>query len=172
MKLIKTYKLFEMDQNENLFALFIGKNKTFQIGQWLKAEILPTKGFSIRPGFHSGEIPSAPWLMSANGCYKSQRSKYWKRVWAECEIIADNDYTEEALKTKKKCFEDRLPQDGYYLFKEAGLNRVWYISDRIKINRVLTEDERQQILNSFNYNEQEAAEPYIQAIRKRMKNTK
>ena len=33
----------------------------------------------------------------------------------------------------------------------------------------LTEDERQQILKDKNFNEQEAAKPYLEAIRKRMK---
>ena len=169
MKTIKTYKLFEMNQNGELFALFIGKNRPFPIGEWTNAEILPTKGFSVRPGFHSGEICSAPWLMSHDGKYKSQRSKYWKRVWVECEIIADIDYTEEALKTKKKCFSDQLPKNGFYKFKEAGLNRIWFVSERIKISRILSEEERQQILKDMNYNEKEVAKPYLEAIRKRMK---
>lgn len=170
MKTIKTYKLFEMNQNDELFALFIGKNKPFSIGEWTNAEILPTKGFSVRPGFHSGQIPSAPWLMSYDGKYKSQRSKYWKRVWVECEIIADIDYTDTVINLPKKCFQTELPVNGFYKFKEAGLNRIWFISDKIKINRILTEEERQQILKDKNYNEQEAAKPYLEAIRKRMKN--
>lgn len=169
MKTVKTYKLFEMDQNDNLFPLFIGKNNSFPIGQWIKAQILPTKGFSVRPGFHSGQIPSAPWLMSFDGTYKSQRFKYGKRVWAECEIIADIDYTKEIERLPKKCFDDSLPNNGYYQFREAGLNRIWLISDKIKINRILTEEERQQILKDMNYNEKEMAEPYLIAIKKRMK---
>lgn len=61
------YKLFECDEYGNLYALFIDKNTLMPIGSWLKAGNFPTKGFAKRPGYHIGEIPSAPWLMSSNG---------------------------------------------------------------------------------------------------------
>ena len=79
MKIRKGYKLFEQDSKGNLYALFIDKKTVMPVGEWLKAENHPTKGFSNRPGYHIGEgIPSAPWLMSCDGTYKRQRSKYWK----------------------------------------------------------------------------------------------
>jgi hypothetical protein len=89
-------------------------------------------------------------------------------VWAEVQYCADIDYTEEALKTKKKCFDNRLPDNGFYLFKENN-NAVWIIADRIKVTRVLSEEDRIQILNENNYNEEEAARPYMEAMKKRMK---
>ena len=169
MKILRGYKLFEQDPIGNLYPLFIGKNEVMPIGEWIKAKILPTKGFSVRPGLHLGEICSAPWLMSADGTYKSQRSKYWKRVWVLCEYIAENDYSEEVELLPKKCFQDRLPENGFYKFKEVGLNRIWVICDQIKIIKVLNEEERQQILKELNYNEKEAFEPYRKAMAKRMK---
>ena len=169
MKILRGYKLFEQDPMGNLYPLFIGKKEVMPIGEWIKAKILPTKGFSVRPGLHLGEICSAPWLMSADGTYKSQRSKYYKRVWALCEYIAENDYSEEVELLPKKCFQDRLPENGFYKFKEAGLNRIWVICDQIKIIKVLNEEERQQILKELNYNEKEAFEPYRKAMAKRMK---
>ena len=58
------YKLFERDMRDNkLYPLFIGKNEETKIGEWLKAEYIPTKGFSNRFGWHLGLVPSAPWLM-------------------------------------------------------------------------------------------------------------
>ena len=170
MKTQKGYKLFEQREDGKLFPLFIGKTEEFPIGEWIKAKIIEYHpSFAHRPGIHLGAfVPSAPWLLSADGTYKSQRGKKFKRVWCEVEYCTDIDYTEEVLKLPKKCFTDRLPDNGFYNFRENG-NRLWIIADRIKIIRVLTEDERQQILNSFNYNEQEAAKPYLEAIRKRMK---
>lgn len=167
------YKLFEQREDGKLFPLFIGKTEEFPIGEWIKAKIIEHHpSFAHRPGIHLGAfVPSAPWLLGADGTYKSQRGKKFKRVWCEVEYCTDIDYTEEVLKLPKKCFTDRLPDNGFYNFRESG-NRLWIIADRIKINRVLTEDERLKILTSLNYNEQEAAKPYIQAIRKRMKNTK
>ena len=165
----KGYKLFEQDQNGNLYALFIDKKTAMPINKWLKAENHPTKNYAPRPGFHIGEgIPAAPWLMSFNGTYKSQRSKYWKRVWAEVEYLADVDYTSIVIELPKKCFIDKLPLNGFYQFREMGCNRVWIIADQMKITKVLTEEERQQILQEIGYDEQAEFEPYRQAMAKRI----
>lgn len=169
MNVNRGYKLFEQDSEGNLYALFIDKKTNMPIGEWLKAGNYPTKGFAARPGYHIGQICSAPWLMSADGTYKSQRSKYWRRVWAEVEYIADIDYTPIVETLPKKCFVDRLPENGYYKFRETGCNRIWIIADQMKIVRVLSEEERQRILNEANYDEMEAFEPYRQAMAKRMK---
>lgn len=167
MKTKKGYKLFEMDEQGNLYALFIDKHTAMYAETWMKAGIYPTKGFSVRPGYHIGEIPSAPWLMSADGTYKSQRRKYWKRVWVEVEYVADVDYTLTVGALPGKCMKSTLPYNGFYFFKEAGVGRIWIIADQMKINRVLTEDERQNILKEMNYNEAEAFAPYKAAFEKR-----
>ena len=169
MNINRGYKLFEQDPDGNLYALFIDKKTNMPIGEWLKAGNYPTKGFAARPGYHIGQICSAPWLMSADGTYKSQRSKYWRRVWAEVEYIADVDYTSIVETLPKKCFVDQLPENGYYKFRETGCNRIWIIADQMKIVRILSEEERQNILNEANYDEMEAFEPYRQAMAKRMK---
>jgi hypothetical protein len=89
-------------------------------------------------------------------------------VWCEVEYVADVDYTDIVEKLPKKCFTDRLPDGGFYNFKESG-NRLWIIADRIRITRVITEDERMKILRSMNYDEMEAFAPYKKAMEKRMK---
>lgn len=169
MKVEKGYKLFEMDIEGNLYPLFIGKKEIVPIGQWLKAQNLPTKGYAARPGWHLGEICSAPWLMSADGTYRSQRGKTWKRVWCEVEYNASIDYTPVVEHLPKKCFVDKVPTGGFYKFRESGLNRIWFICDQIKITQILSEEERQQILKDMNYDEVAVAKPYIEAIQKRMK---
>ena len=161
------YKLFEMDQEGKLFPLFIGKTKETEINKWIHAEHIPSKGFSIRSGWHIGTIPSAPWLMSVDGTYKSQRSKYWKRVWCEVEYNTNYNYTDDALKQKKKCFQ-YCPDNGYYLFREVG-NRTWVITSDIKVNKIITESERKQILLIEGFNEAKEFEPYKNAMMKRMK---
>lgn len=169
--MVKTgYKLFEMRNDGKLFPLFIGKKEETPFGQWVMAEIIDYHpGFAHRPGWHIGSgIPSAPWLMSFDGTYQSQRGKSFKRVWCEVEYVADIDYTEEVKQLPKKCFTDRLPTGGFYNFRESG-NRLWIIADRIKITRVLSEEERMGILKANNYDEQAAFEPYHKAMAKRMK---
>lgn len=170
MKVAKGYKLFEMSSDGKLFPLFIGKKEETPMYQWVMAEIVEHHpGFAHRPGWHLGAtMPSAPWLMSFDGTYKSQRGKRFKRVWCEVEYVADIDYTKEVLKLKHKCFTDRLPDGGFYNFRESG-NRLWVIADRIKVTKILREDERLEILHRLNYDEQEAFEPYRLAMAKRMK---
>ena len=170
MEIRKGYKLFEMNSEGRLYPLFIGKNEETVMNEWVMAEIVEHHpGFSHRPGWHLGTmIPSAAWLMGADGTYKSQRGKRFKRVWCEVEYVADIDYTSVVEQLPKKCFVDRLPDGGFYNFKESG-NRLWVIADRIKVIRVLSEDERQRILKEANYDEMEAFEPYRQAMAKRMK---
>ena len=161
------YKLFEQREDGKLFPLFIGKTKETPMNEWIFAEIIPTRRFSVRPGWHlSTKCPSAPWLMSADGTYKSQRGKSFKRVWCEVEYVTDIDYTEIVQTLPKKCFTDRLPDNGFYNFRESG-DRLWVIADRIKVNRILDEKERMQILAEMNYNEKEAFAPYKKTFEKR-----
>lgn len=170
MEIRRGWKLFEMNTEGKLFPLFIGKNEETVMNEWVMAEIVEHHpGFAHRPGWHLGVyLPSAVWLMSADGTYKSQRGKRFKRVWCEVEYVADVDYTPIVEQLPKKCFVDRLPDGGFYNFKESG-NRLWVIADRIKVVRILSEEERQNILKEANYDEMEAFEPYRQAMAKRMK---
>lgn len=164
------YKLFEMREDGKLFPLFIGKTKETPVNEWVPAEIIMDhKGFAHRPGWHLGAtMPSAPWLMSADGTYKSQRGKRFKRVWCKVEYATDIDYTDVVEQLPKKCFTDRLPDNGFYKFRESG-NRLWVIADRIKITEILSEEERMKILEDMNYDEAAAFAPYKNAMEKRMK---
>ena len=170
MKVAKGYKLFEMRDDGKLFPLFIGKTEETIMDEWIMAEIVEHHpGFAHRPGWHIGAtMPSAPWLMGADGTYKSQRGKRFRRVWCEVEYVADIDYTNIVEQLPKKCFTDRLPDGGFYNFRESG-NRLWIIADRIRVTRILSEEERMEILNQLNYDEEEAFEPYRQAMARRMK---
>ena len=164
------YKLFEMDTENRLYPLFIDKNTEYPIGEWIKAEnIQHHPGFASRPGIHLGVLPAAPHLMSygenGNGYYKGRR-KNWKRVWVEIEYNCTVDYNDEVAKLSKKCFTDRLPENGWYAFKEYG-KTTWIISDRIKILRIINENERQNILKNANYDEVKEWIPYKIAIEKR-----
>lgn len=169
--MIKTgWKLFEQRDDGKLFPLFIGKTKETPMNEWVMAEIVDYHpSFAHRPGWHIGTgVPSAPWLMSADGTYKSQRGKRFRRVWCEVEYVADIDYTSIVENLPQKCFKDRLPDGGFYNFRESG-NRLWIIADRIRVTKILSEDERKRILKETNYDEAKAFEPYKRAMEKRMK---
>ena len=162
------FKLFEQREDGKLFPLFIGKKEETPVGEWVMAKIvMEHKGFAHRPGWHIGSmLPSAPWLMSADGTYKSQRGKTFKRVWCEVEYVTDVDYTEMVQTLPKKCFTERLPDNGFYNFRESG-DRLWVIADRIKINRIISEEERMEILRNMNYDEEAAFAPYKKTFEKR-----
>ena len=167
------YKLFEMNSQGELFPLFIDKNTPVPINEWIKAEFHPTPGFAARGGWHLGaDIPDAPWLKSYDGTdtgfYRS-RWKTGKRVWCEVEYNANHDYNSEVQKLNKKCFTDKVPEDGYYFFREVGKG-VWIITSDIKVLRVLTEEERRDIMKEKGYDEIAAFAKYKATFEKRMVN--
>lgn len=163
-----------MKKDGKLYPLFIDKNTAIPIGEWIKAEYHPTKGFAPRGGWHIGTIPDAPWLKcydgSTTGSYKS-RFANGKRVWCLVEYNATNDITEEVKKLPKKSITDDCPKNGYYIFREAGKGN-WIISSSMKIIRIITENERQQILNEIGYNEIAAYAKYKTSFEKRNKTLK
>lgn len=167
------YKLFEMNAEGKLFPLFIGKTKETKTDEWLKAEYIPTKGFAPRGGWHVGEMPDAPWLKGYDGSdigvYKSQRGKSFKRVWCEVEYNDTNNYNEVVSKLDKKCFDNKCPENGFYFFAECGKG-TWVITSDIKINKILSEEERQAILKEMDHDEIEAYRPYKEAFEKREHN--
>lgn len=165
------YKLFEMNKEGKLFPLFIGKNRETPMNEWVPAEFIPTKGFAKRGGWHIGaNTPDSPWLKGYDGSdlgvYKSRFSK-GKRVWCEVEYNATVDYNKEVECLPKKCFMDKIPENGFYFFREVGKG-TWVITSEIKVNRIITEDERQEIMISKGYDEKAAYRKYKEAFEKRM----
>ena len=68
------YKLFRLKRDNKLSSLFINKKEILPLNKWLKAKKYPTKGFAVRPGWHSTHYPNAPHLSMKD------------RVWCEVEI--------------------------------------------------------------------------------------
>lgn len=169
MKTKTGYKLFEENGNGQLFPLFIGARKETPTGEWIHAEYIPTKGFAKRGGWHIGSLPDAPWLKGYNGtpigCYRSRFAR-GRRVWCLVEYNATNDYNNEVAKLPGKCFADKVPENGYYFFREAGKG-TWSITSDIRIVRKLTETERMEILRSAGYDEAKAYKKYKTAFEKR-----
>jgi len=79
MNKTRAFKLLRLRKNGTLGPLFINKRQIIPIGEWLKAENHPTKGYALRPGWHAAPKPYAPHLTLKG------------RVWMEVEI---RDFTE------------------------------------------------------------------------------
>jgi len=71
---MKAFKLVRKLKDKSLAPLFIDKKIRLKTGVWLKAKLCPTKGYTIRQGWHCTTKPYAPHLTMNN------------RVWIEVEV--------------------------------------------------------------------------------------
>lgn len=164
------YKLFEQHPDGSLHALFAGAKGATPIGIWQFAQGFPytdagVKGMNLREryGWHlSAGLPSAPHLMSSKDFSRGYPSKNAyghpkgsKRVWVRMAYDASTDFNAVADSTRAGDIFGLIPFGGYYAFKENNQSE-WVISSAVKIDKILTEEERQQILSDAGYDEYEA----------------
>ena len=86
----RAFKLLREMRSGNIRPLFIGKTQDLPLGQWLRAEAIPTKGFAFRPGWHVMDKPSAPHLgqngrawyeVLVDDCIKYRRPESQGGIW-------------------------------------------------------------------------------------------
>ena len=156
------YKQFRIDKSGKLHPLFVYANETIPVGQWIVAKEgrrLPTDKvhsklgpLAYRPGWHLSEAPYAPHIgVKENGKIRYMRPD---TVWAMCEINDANDYTFEAhengmrngkFNAQRACL-NHIPENGFYWFNtNPSAFGNWLITDRIRVLKVLTDDEVEQI---------------------------
>ena len=154
-----TYKLLRQ-KNGKLYPLYVEADRELPIGEWLDAEIGPLADethvkakvgggqLSLRPGFHSTDVPFADWIGVKIGDKLYQRST---DVWVECEVAGN-----QVSVTDRNGLR-HIP-DGWYYFKtNAKQIRPWIISNKIKINRLLSHEEVKRICKSFGLQAQPVA---------------
>lgn len=140
-----TYKLFRT-KNGKLYPLFVDANSEMVIGEQLYAKVGDRAddthvksrlgALSLRPGFHSSEVPFADWIGKKQNGRLVQRKN---TVWCECTVTG----TQQTVTNRNGLRQ--LP-DGWYFFKTKPRQPFpWIISNTITINRVLTNDEVGQI---------------------------
>lgn len=109
---------------------------------------------SYRSGWH---FTSTPWgnQRGTNGHSNRFKNSHNIEVWAECEICVDNDKTEEARLqgkiAKDQCFSE-VPNDSFYRYKtnpNASDAQQWYIADKMRILRILSDDEVDRLNDEF-----------------------
>ena len=170
-KIAYCYKLFEQHPDGTLHALFAGASNAVPLNEWRYAQGFPrndagVKGMNLREryGWHlSAGLPSAPHLMSSKYFergYPSKNSyghpKGSKRVWVRMAYDASTDFNSIADSTgRENDIYGLIPFGGYYAFKENNQSE-WVISSAVKIDKILDERERQQILKDAGYDEHEA----------------
>ncbi|QUL77243.1 hypothetical protein A71_89 [Escherichia phage A7_1] len=76
-KSIVAYKLFRVRKDGTIGPLFINRSLVVEKNKWMEAENHPTRGFSVRPGWHCTLKPEAPHLKTN---LKSGEIRKWFKV--------------------------------------------------------------------------------------------
>ena len=155
---MKTYKLFRI-KNGKLYPLYVLANKETPIGEVLKAEVgelkdethVKAKGcggtLSLRSGWHMTTVPFTDWIgKKEDDGTLVQRSD---TVWCECEV-----YGNQIECTERNGFR-YIPEDSWYYFKTNSRQKEpWIIADKIKVVRILSDEEVAEICRENGYEPQ------------------
>ena len=149
---MKTYKLFRI-KNGKLYPLYVEAKREMELHTWLEARCgekvdethVKASGcggkLSLRPGFHSTNIPYTDWIgKKENDGTLSQRKD---TVWCECEVRGSQiEVTERyGLRT--------IPEGWYYYKTNSKQEYPWIISKELKVVRILSNEEVDEICASF-----------------------
>lgn len=110
---MKAYKLIRKMKDGTLSPLFINKRSRITLGVWLEAENHPTKGFSVRKGWHCTLETKAPHL-SING-----------RVWVEVEVENTELYNRPESQGGTWVLAQRMK-----VIREIDINKIKYDSNK------------------------------------------
>ena len=158
-KTIKAYKLFKIKNNDKskLYPLYVDADTPVQMGNWVAAiegaknrlgEVIGRGigALSFRPGWHSGDSPSAKHI-GGKSRNKKQKPDYRKAdtVWAEVEVPADVDWQSVAnsrasvvksgprkglLNLREADIKDQIPEGGYYRYKtNPNMEEIGLLAD-------------------------------------------
>lgn len=146
---MKVYKLFRV-KKDKLYPLYVNAKEEIKMGVWLKSKPgelvdethVKASGcggkLRLRSGYHSTEIPFTDWIgeKQEDGTLAQRKDC----VWALCEVKG----TEIESKTKQGY--DLVPEDSWYYYKtNSKQERPWIISDWIKVDRILSNEEVAEI---------------------------
>lgn len=152
------YKLFKV-KNNKLYPLYVEANREMEMGVWLDAHVgekiddthVKTSGcggsLSLRPGYHSTLIPFTDWI--GKKMPDGTLAQRVNTVWCECEVTGDE------VKVTDRHGLRELP-NGYYYYKTNSRQKdPWIISNKIKINKILTQKEVERICQKHGMKAQE-----------------
>lgn len=155
------YKLLR-EKCGKLYPLYVDTKTEIPIGRWIDAwegERLPNGKvksrigpLQFRPGWHLSEIPLATHIgIKEDGVIRYMHDD---EVWCECEFSDEINYQSEVEKNGKgyKAMMPRIPVNGYYRFKTSPqMLGKWIIAGRMKIKRILTDEEAAAIVRKHGY---------------------
>lgn len=158
---MKTYKLFRT-KNGKLYPLYVEASREMQIGKWMASRCGPKVDdthvkasgcggkLALRSGFHSTNIPFTNWIgKKQDDGTLAQRPD---TVWCECEVEGTQ------VESKTKNGYRIVPEDSWYYFKtNAKQVEPWIISDKLRIVRILSNDEVTEICRANGVEPQKVA---------------
>lgn len=167
----KAYKLFCVCKRKQgkLFPLFVDTSNEVPLNEWLEAKegeknnngkVKSKLGpLAFRPGWHLSDIPLAIHIgvKGKSGKIEYMNSQY---VWCECEYddsinyqnIANERGTKKGKLIARDAFLDYIPINGFYRYKTSpSMLGTWIISGKIKVLRVLNDEEVKNILIEKGY---------------------
>lgn len=142
---MKTYKLFRY-KNGKLYPLYVEAEREIPIHKWLNAQTgkqvddthVKARGcggkLSLRPGFHSTQIPFTDWI--GKKMPDGSLAQRTDTVWCECEIKGDK------IECKDRNGFRELQKNKWYYFRTNSKQKdPWIISDWLKVIKILSNDE-------------------------------
>lgn len=149
---MKVYKLFRI-KNSKLYPLYVEAKREMEMNVWLQAQVgekvdethVKASGcggkLSLRPGFHSTEVPYTDWIGKRDNDGTLVQRK--DTVWCECEVRGSQiEVTERyGLRT--------IPEGWYYFKTNSKQEKPWIISNELKIVRILSNEEVDEICTSY-----------------------
>ena len=150
---MKVYKMFRINKSGELLPLYVQAKRVMPLGKWLLAEVgelvdathVKASGcggkLSLRPGFHSARIPVATWIgkRDEDGTLIQRKDT----VWCECLVRGKQLYVKERYGLRT------LPDGWYYYKTNSKQEEPWIISKEMKIIRVLSDAEVDEICRGF-----------------------
>lgn len=159
---MKVYKMFRV-KKEKLYPLYVNAKEVIPMGEWLKSKPgelvdethVKASGCSgklrLRSGYHSTQIPFTDWIgkRQEDGSLAQRKDT----VWCECEIKGNE------IESKTKNGYDIIPDDSYYFFRTNSKQiDPWIISDWMRVNRILSNEEVAEICRANGKEPQKIAE--------------
>ena len=160
------YKLFKY-KNGKLYPLYVYANKDIPIGVWLNAEEGPLTEngkvksklgeLAYRPGWHINDI--VPYVNHIYTIHNGEKYLKDDCVWCEVEYKNEKSYEKEAEKkgwkngkwSAIKAQLDYIPVGGFYRYKTNPTMIIpWIISGEMKINRIMTDEEVEELCQKHN----------------------
>ena len=141
-----TYKLFRV-KGTKLYPLYVNANTPTPIGRWINAEVGEKKdethvksklgALSLRPGWHSTSVPFTDWIgkRMPDGTLAQKPDTVW------CECVVEGHQLEVTSR-----YGSRELLNGWYFFKTNSKQKdPWIISNKIRIRRILSNNEVAEI---------------------------